>query len=92
MAYHRQTSVTIKGITYSYLGSFKCAAAYGGNSNSEGTGNSAKTLTKGTTYYTASQCCWEYRGINKPDKAPDSNIFVLDNGVLTLEILYNVCP
>ena len=48
-----------------------------------------KLVSNGTKYYTASQCCWQYRNIDKPDNAPDSNIFVLDDGVLTLEILYN---
>ena len=45
-----KSSRTIRGITYNYGDPFKCYAANGGATTSEGSG-SASALKKGTTYY-----------------------------------------
>ena len=48
---HHRSSVTIRGVTYPYGGSFVCDGAYNGRGDSEGGGGSAAALTKGSTYY-----------------------------------------
>lgn len=45
------TSRTIRGITYQQGDAFTCAYSASGNAGSEGDGGSAKSLTKGDTYY-----------------------------------------
>ena len=50
VTYHK-SGTTIRGITYNYGDTFKCYASYSGTGNSEGGGETASSLTAGTTYY-----------------------------------------
>lgn len=47
-----------------------------------------KIVESGTKYYTASQCCWEQRGISKEKANGATNKFELAENI-ELEILYN---